>query len=187
MGPYPQPDGVTHATGTPPELSRYEIMRAARSRILAFTLAATLVGCGSGLVREPTVNLAGVQLAGLGLRGGTLKVTVHIDNPNRFSLSAGEVRYRLAIAEISVTGDTTWVDLADGSYTDHLSVGAGESAAVEVPVEFTYAGLGGAAASVLRAGTFDYRAAGEIDVHTPLGGRRVPFERGGTVDVLGGN
>jgi LEA14-like dessication related protein len=155
------------------------------SIVVAIGLFAVLGGCGSGLIREPTVNLAGVQLAGLGLRGGTLKVAIEIDNPNRFALSTSEVRYHLAIAEVAAAGDTAWVDLATGSYAGQLSVGAGRSAVVEVPVEFTYAGLGSAAATVLRAGTFKYRATGEVDVGTPLGTRRVPFERGGVVDVVG--
>lgn len=154
---------------------------------LLFALAAMLAGCGSAMFREPEVRLENVQLAGLGLRGGTLKVTVEIENPNPFTLGADVVHYQLAIAEVSAPGDTAWVDLAGGSYAEGISVGARRTERVEVPVEFTYAGLGSAASSVLRAGTFNYRATGVVDVSTPLGARRVPFDRGGVVNVMGAN
>lgn len=154
---------------------------------LYFAFAAMLSGCGSAILQEPEVRLENVQLAGLGMRGGTLKVTVEIENPNPFSLGAEQVHYRLAIAETTSPGDTIWVDLASGSYTEGISIGAGRSERVDVPVEFTYAGLGGAASSVLRAGTFIYQAAGVVDVSTPLGTRRVPFDRGGVVSIIGDN
>jgi LEA14-like dessication related protein len=152
---------------------------------LYVVIATVLAGCGSAIFREPEVHLENVQLAGLGLRGGTLKVTVEIGNPNPFALGADEVHYRLEIAEAAGPTDTTWVDLANGSYAEGISVGAGRTERVVVPVEFTYAGLGGAASSVLRAGTFAYRATGTVDVSTPLGSRRVPFDRGGVVSVIG--
>jgi LEA14-like dessication related protein len=150
---------------------------------LAIVLLLSLTACGSNVVRQPVVVLESVHLAGLGLRGGTLMVNVQIENPNRFTLSANRVNYQLAIAE-STAADTTWVDLASGTYAESLSVGGGETASVLVPVEFTYAGLGGAASSLLRAGTFVYRATGSVDVRTPVGGYEVPFQRGGMVTLL---
>jgi LEA14-like dessication related protein len=150
---------------------------------LALFLSA--VGCASAVFQQPEVRLEGVQLAGLGLRGGTLVFNVEVSNPNRFTLSAEELTYELSIAETESPGDTLWVDLASGTYAEPFSVGGGETASVQVPVEFTYAGLGGAASSILRAGTFSYRATGTVDVRTPLGSREVPFRRGGMVTLLG--
>jgi LEA14-like dessication related protein len=149
-------------------------------------LGAGLSGCGSGVFREPVVTLENVQLAGLGLRGGTLTVNVQIQNPNRFALSTDEVEYQIAIADVNSQSDTTWVDLASGTYTEELSVGAGQTATVDVPVEFQYSGLGSAGSALLRAGTFNYRATGAVDLDTPLGSYKVPFERGGMVSLLGG-
>jgi LEA14-like dessication related protein len=139
----------------------------------------------AGSFQQPEVRLQGVQLAGLGLRGGTLMFNVEIVNPNRFSLSADELNYELSIADSEEVGDTVWLDLASGTYQEAFSVGAGDTETVQIPVEFTYSGLGGAAASVLRAGTFSYRATGTVDVRTPLGSREVPFHRGGMVTLLG--
>ena len=148
-------------------------------------LLVTLAACGGGVFRQPEVTLESVQLAGLGLRGGTLMVSVEVTNPNRFALSANQLRYQLAIADTESSSDTTWLDLASGTYAEQFTVGGGQTTNVEVPIEFTYSGLGGAASSVLRAGTFNYRATGVVDVRTPVGTREVPFRRSGIVSLLG--
>ncbi|MEX2570538.1 MAG: LEA type 2 family protein [Gemmatimonadota bacterium] len=151
---------------------------------VATLLLLALASCGSAF-RQPDVRLQNVQLAGLGLRGGTLVVELEVTNPNRFSLNANELRYQLAIADIESERDTVWLDFASGTYSEPFDVGAGETTEVRVPVEFTYSGLGGATTSLLRAGTFNYRASGTVDVSTPLGTYDVPFRRGGTVSLLG--
>jgi LEA14-like dessication related protein len=144
-----------------------------------------LAACGSRLIRQPLVTLESVALAGLGLRGGTLMVNVQIENPNPFPLTANQVRYQLAIADVASVEDTTWTNLAVGSHEERLSVGAGQVETVQVPVEFTYSGLGNAASSLLRAGTFAYRPTGAVNVSTPLGDYEVPFQRGGVVALIG--
>lgn len=151
----------------------------------AVLLLATLGACGGSVFRQPEVSLENVHLAGLGLRGGTLMVNVEVTNPNRFALSANQLRYQLAIADTESSRDTTWLDLASGTYAEQFTVGGGQTAQVQVPIEFTYAGLGGAASSVLRAGTFSYRATGIVDVRTPVGTHEVPFRRAGIVTLLG--
>ena len=153
----------------------------------ALILVCLLAGCGSRLFEQPQVNLQSVQLAGLGIRGGTLLVNLQITNPNGFGMSANQLEYQLAIANNTEGSDTTWLDLANGLYAEPFSVGAGATESVQVPVEFTYSSLGGAASSVLRAGTFNYRATGTVAVNTPLGTREVPFQRGGLVSLLGAN
>src|SRR5688572_16534492 len=154
-------------------------------RSVAVGLLAVLpAACGSAF-KQPEVTLENVQLAGLGLRGGTLMVNIRVVNPNRFALNASELVYQLDIANTEIPGDTGWVELASGTYSEPFLVGAGETEQVNVPVEFTYNGLGGAASSVLRAGTFSYRATGTVDVRTPIGTRQVPFRKGGMVSLTG--
>jgi LEA14-like dessication related protein len=151
-------------------------------RMLLAAALILLTGCGTAF-REPTVTLQDVRLAGIGARGGTLMVDVEVMNPNRFALSTDRLRYQLAIAQ---TGrDTTWFDLATGLYEEPISIGPGQTGYLRVPVEFTYTGLGGAAASIMRAGTFNYRATGSVDLRTPVGTYQVPFRRSGMVSLLG--
>jgi LEA14-like dessication related protein len=157
-----------------------------KSGVLLALLASVLfTGCGTSMVRQPEVTLEGVQLGGLGLRGGTLLVDVQVVNPNRFSLNAHQLQYQLALSEPDIVGDTTWVDFATGTYAQPFSVGAGDTARIQIPVEFSYSGLGAAAGSILNRGTFNYRAVGTVDVRTPLGAHEVPFQKRGTVSLLG--
>ncbi|HET7321617.1 MAG TPA: LEA type 2 family protein [Longimicrobiaceae bacterium] len=153
------------------------------------TVTATLLlaaACTSAIFRQPQVTLKSVQIGGLGLRGGTLLVNLKVVNPNSFSLGADALHYALALRDPDVApGDTVWVDFANGSYDQPFSVGSHDSTTVQIPVEFTYAGLGSAGSSLLRSGTFAYRATGTVDVRTPIGGRSVPFSKLGTVTLLG--
>jgi LEA14-like dessication related protein len=157
------------------------LTRPIRRTILAAALL-LLTGCGSAF-REPTVTLQDVRIAGIGATGGTLMVDVEVMNPNRFALSTDRLRYQLAIAD--TRRDTTWLDLAAGTYEEPISIGPGQTGYIRVPVEFSYAGLGGAAVSIMRAGTFNYRATGFVDLRTPVGTYEVPFRRGGMVSLLG--
>lgn len=143
-----------------------------------------LTGCASGIYEQPQVRLENVEIAGLGLRGGTLLVNLEIANPNRFALNAEQLEYQVAIADRETAADTSWVDLTSGVYDEPFSVGAGATEQVQIPIEFSYSGLGGAASSLMRAGTFNYRATGTVDVRTPLGTYEVPFRRGGMVSLL---
>jgi LEA14-like dessication related protein len=158
--------------------------RAARAAVSALVLVLA-AACGTPAVRQPEVTLEGVQLGGLGLRGGTLLVNVKVYNPNRYALNANELRYDLAISQDAVGSDPDWIDFASGTYDRTFSVAGRDTARVQIPVEFTYSGFGGAAASILRSGTFSYRAIGEVDVRTPVGTYAVPFSRRGTVTMAG--
>jgi LEA14-like dessication related protein len=162
-------------------------MRKAKTqRRLLFLLTALLLSaCGGRVFRQPQVTLENVQVAGLGLRGGTLLVSLQVVNPNRFALNANELNYALQLRDPQEEGDTTWLEFAQGTYGEPFTVAAGDSARVEIPVEFTYSGLGGAAGSLLRSGTVTYRASGNVDVRTPLGTYAVPFNKRGTVTLLG--
>lgn len=156
-------------------------VRAVLSLLAVFVLAS----CGSFGFREPRVTLEGIQLDGLGLSRGTLLVDVRVQNPNAFSLNAQRLRYTLSVRDADAPGDTAYVPLASGTYAEPFSVRGGETRTVRIPVEFSYGGLGGAMSSILRAGTFSYRANGTVDVNTPIGERSVPFAKRGTVSMSG--
>ena len=143
-----------------------------------------IAACGR-VFNEPEVTLQSVQVGGLGIRGGTLLVSVQVINPNGFSLNADQLSYQLSVNDPDQPQDTTWIDFATGTYDQGFSVGARDTAVVQIPVEFSYAALGAAAGSIARAGTFTYRASGTVDVRTPLGTRQVPFRKRGTVALLG--
>jgi LEA14-like dessication related protein len=162
-------------------------MKMARLKSLRYAVLAALLvltGCGS-VYKAPQVTLQNVQLGGLGLTGGTLLVNLRVMNPNRFALNADQLEYTLSIREPGSDADTTWLNLASGTYDEPFSVRSGETKDIRIPVEFSYAGLGGASSALLRNGTFTYRANGTVDVRTPLGTHNVPFQKRGTVTLLG--
>jgi LEA14-like dessication related protein len=160
---------------------RTRSLRAAFAGVVAVLL---LAGCGS-MFREPKITLDNVRIGGLGLQGGTLLVSLSVENPNGFTLSTEALRYQLSVRDPSAVGDTVWVDFANGTFDEPISVRGGETREVQIPVEFSYSGLGGASSSILRNGTFTYRALGSVDVRTPIGTRSVPFQKQGTVTMLG--
>src|SRR5215218_3137227 len=122
--------------------------------VLALALTMAAAGCGGSIYRQPEITLESVQIGGLGLSGGTLVVDLQVMNPNRFSLSANRLNYDLQLRDPETATDTTWSDFASGAYEQPFSVGGGETAHVQIPVSFSYSGLGAAAGSMLRRGTF---------------------------------
>jgi LEA14-like dessication related protein len=153
--------------------------------VVLTTLVVILAACGSSVFKQPQVTLESVQIGGLGLTGGTLMVQLEIINPNRFALNANQLDYDLALRDPREPNDTVWVDFASGIYDVPFTVAAGDTGRVQIPIEFSYAGIGSAANALLRSGTVTYRASGEVDVRTPLGSYGVPFNRRGTVSLMG--
>jgi LEA14-like dessication related protein len=144
-----------------------------------------LSACTAGF-RQPRVELEGLQLAGVGLGGGTVLVNVRIQNPNPVGFRTDDLEYRLFIRNAAAQGDSAWIPFADGTYTEQFSIGANDTRTVQIPVAFTFAQLGGAAGQLLRQGSVQYRAEGKVNVRTSLGGREVPFRKTGTFTVSGG-
>jgi hypothetical protein len=58
----------------------------------------------------------------------------------------------------------------------------GDSAMIEIPVDFNWSAVGTGLRSVIERGRVDYRLAGELAVIRPVR-RSVPFRRTGQVDV----
>lgn len=151
---------------------------------LALSLALLASAC-SGAFQQPEVELQSVELGGLGLSGGTLLVNVQVHNPNSFTLTADAIRYELLLKDPGAAADTAWSEFAAGTYDNRVSVRGGQTEIFQVPVEFTYSTLRGAASSVLRTGRFDYRARGSVVAQTPFGSREVPFRKSGTLLLNG--
>ena len=158
--------------------------RSLRVFIGSLLLAVIATGCASAVFNQPEVTLENVQVGGLGLQGGTLLVSLQVINPNRFALNAEQLTYQLALRDPEAQTDTTWIDFAAGTYDQRFTVGGRDTAVVQIPVDFNYSGLGAAAGSLLRAGTFTYRASGTVDVRTPIGSHEVPFQKRGTFTLL---
>lgn len=160
-------------------------MRANRI-ILYATLLVVLAGasCLPG-IREPEVRLVGVRLGGLGLQGGVLYAQLSVTNPNRFGITATGITYDLEVLDPSADGER-WYDFAEGEYETDFTVGARDSAVVEVPIQFRYEAVGGAIRSIVARGLFEYRVSGAVSIEEPVR-TTVPFRRRGVVSFDGGS
>lgn len=157
-----------------------------RALAAALLLATAATGCWPAF-EQPEVRVAAVSLGGLGVRGGTLIAHVVVSNPNRFQLRTQALSYALELGGRTVgdgSGDPEWIRLGEGRVDKEVSIEAKDSTIVEIPLDFTYSGVGAAIRSVLDRGTIDYRIAGDLRVSEPVR-RLVPFRRSGTVTLSG--
>ncbi len=152
---------------------------------LALMALLVLSACTAGF-RQPEVELEGLQVAGLGLSGGTVLVNVRIRNPNPVGFRADDLQYELFLRNPAAEGDSAWSRFAQGTYTERVTIGANATETVQIPVSFTFAQLGSAGQQLLRRGSFEYRAVGNVNVSTSFGGRQVPFRKTGTFTLSGG-
>jgi LEA14-like dessication related protein len=142
--------------------------------------ALALVGACSALGRQafqnPIVNLRDVKVQGLGVTGGQLEVQLSVYNPNNYRLDASRLTYRVFV------GDS--VGLADGAVETRATVQAGDSTIVNVPVAFTYSGLGAAARQLLNTGSVNYRVTGDVTVGSVVGNFTVPYSTTGRFNTM---
>ncbi|NIP81146.1 MAG: hypothetical protein GWM90_18790 [Gemmatimonadetes bacterium] len=142
---------------------------------IVMVVAAALAACFPK-VDQPEIWLEGVRLSSLGLSGGVVDVRLRIYNPNGFELSASGLTYDLDLED----PDGEWLDFTDGRVERDLRVPSGDTVDVELPVEFTYRGVGQAIRGLLDRGAFDYRVSGLVAVEDPVT-RDIRYRHAGTV------
>lgn len=161
-------------------------VRASRARALArrtvpvLAVAVAAGACasvGRAVFEQPVVSFQDLRINGLGLQGGSVDVVLSVYNPNRYSLNATRLTYRLLVDSVA---------LGNGAIDREFTVQRGDSTMVRLPVTFSYAGLGAAGRQLLRQGTVNYRVLGDVTVGTPLGSFTRPFDRTGHFTSFGG-
>lgn len=150
--------------------------------ILTALLLALPVGACAGAYRQPEIQLEGIRVGGIGLRGGTLYAQVLVTNPNNFDLETRALTYDLEVND--PTDRSQWARLAQGVIDERVRVERRSSKILEVPVQFRYDDMGGALRQILDTGTFNYRVSGDVRLSEPIG-RTFPFRRTGTVSLDG--
>jgi len=147
---------------------------AAAVAMVALSACATL---GRGVFQEPIVNFKNVSVRGLGLTGGTMDVYLSVYNPNGFRLDATRLTYDLLVGENRV---------GTGALDSRFTVQDNDSTEVRIPVDFTYAGIGGAARQMIQSGSVPYTVRGDVTVATPLGNFTRPYSGSGRFSAFGG-
>lgn len=152
-----------------------------RTKLAAAALAVfAIAGCASlglGGFREPIVSFKDLRVRGLGLTGGSLDAYLNVYNPNGFRLDATRLSYKVLVGENQ---------LGTGILDSRFTVQNNDSTTVRIPVDFTYAGIGGAARQMMQSGSVPYTVTGDVTVATPLGNFTVPYSGTGRFSAFGG-
>lgn len=125
--------------------------------------------------QPPDVELRELAVTGLGLQGGSLRATLAIANPNAYALHA----MRTAIV----------LDLEDTRFGEaeierRVALAAQDTTLVDVPMTFTWEGVGAAGRALLSRGSVRYRMTGRLTADTPIGDRGIEIARGGSVSLV---
>lgn len=151
----------------------------ARAFLLSASVAISMSACNE-LVRAPVVELTGVRLRGIGLRGATVVAQLDIENPNRFAIETDSVTFQFEASDPRNPRD--WKRVTSGTNVQRVRIEKSSRATVEIPIEFAYTDLGTPVRALIDRGTFDYRLSGEVFVRKPLR-RKVPFSRDGELSL----
>ncbi|MDH3496906.1 MAG: LEA type 2 family protein [Gemmatimonadota bacterium] len=153
-------------------------MRMPRTIPLAALLV--LAGCARFSFQQPTAQLVAVQVTGVGLEGGALRLQLDVHNPNA---------YRLTTTRIAVSIDLDGTHFGDVELAQAIALPAQTTTPVEIPLAFTWSGVGAGARALLGRGAVRYGLTGRLEVDTPVGPRRVEVRGAGDVslrDIVGG-
>jgi LEA14-like dessication related protein len=156
-------------------------MKACARAVSLLPLIAVVAAC-SELVRAPVVELTGVRVRSIGLRGATLLAQLEIENPNRFAIETDSITFQFEASDVRERG--TWKRVTSGTNVEQHRVEKESRATVEIPIDFAYSDLGTPIRSLIERGAFDYRVSGVVFVKKPLR-KRVPFSREGNLSLSG--
>ncbi len=136
------------------------------SMLLSFSLL-QLSACGSVPVAEqPEVSVRDIGLKSLSLTQGTALVALNVRNPNRFPMPIQGVSYGLTINGINI---------ANGAQDSGLSLQAGESSVIQLPITIPFAAASQLLSSAMTQKQLDYTLSGTLKL--PL--LSIPFSKSG--------
>ena len=131
------------------------------------TLLSACTGAGiKGVVERPEVSVKNVKMGKLSMSGGSAKFFINIKNPNRFPIPLSGFDYSLRLNGIEV---------ANGTREQNVTINAGESRVVEVPLIFSFTNMLTMLPNLLNSKALKYDINGSI--HFPW--FNLPFNRSG--------
>jgi len=142
--------------------------------VLLPALVFALAGCSS--IQRPTLTVESVTTNGLSAEGVELLVGIKVTNPNNFAAEAAGILYTL---------EMNGVEVLDGRQDNPVSVPAGGSAEVSVPVTLRWGGGAGALQSILDGGEQVWKLHGRVTVRSGLVQKTFPFSESGTFTTRG--
>ncbi len=144
--------------------------------VLTMLLSAVLAACApTDQMIPPTVSLGNVTVENVTLLRQDLSVDLRIGNPNNFDIP---------LEGMTVTLDVNGERLAEGFSNARLTVPRLAEASVPVRASTDTLTLLHQLLSLGDRQSIHYRISGFAYVAAPLGSRRVPYERRGTLNLL---
>jgi hypothetical protein len=123
---------------------------------------------------SPDFDLTSVRIDGLGLMGGSLTLLVDVDNPNSYDLRTGQIDMT-----IDFEGTRFGEAFLDGS----TRFGSETVTPIELPLSFSWGGVGAGARALLERGAIGYTLATKLTVDTPVGDHPIEMTTRGNVPV----
>jgi len=139
-----------------------------------FVFSVFLTACSSsgikGLVEPPKVQVHKVQMGQFNLSGGTATFVLDIQNPNSFPIPLSGFDYGLSLNGVQV---------AKGNKEKKVTIKAGASEKVEVPLTLSFGNMMNMLPGLLRSRQLNYQLDGSV--HLPW--FNIPFKRNGTTSL----
>ena len=152
---------------------KHLLIAAVRLGLLVMPLASCAVVKNLQFER-PTLRLESVQLRRLDLTGGSLNLVLEVFNPNSYAIRTLGINAAVDLEETHFGN----VDLERD-----IVLPATQHTAVEIPMTFTWAGVGAGARALLQRGEVNYTLDSKLSVSTPIGERTVAFRDTGLVPL----
>lgn len=131
-------------------------------------------GCAAVQFQAPTTQLVAVEVTGLSLEGGALRLLLDVHNPNA---------YQLRTTRVALGVDLEGTHFGDVAVTEDVVLPAGQTTQVRIPLNFSWTGVGTGARSLLGRGAVRYAIDGQLTLGTPLGDKGVPVRGTGEVTL----
>ena len=157
-------------------------MKRVSSTRLGLAMLVVLVAAACASVRRPEIQLNTIRVGGVGLRGATLIAELDINNQNDFDIATDSITYQL-FANTATNGET-WEPVLQRTYAQRIVIAEDKITRVEIPIDFNYSELTGAARTILDRGMLNYRLVGNAYLTEPAR-RTIPFSRTGSVSLSG--
>lgn len=156
---------------------------ARRIRITLLLLALTLTlgpltGCRTlarRAFKPPVVEVQDVRVRGIGFTGGTLDVTIEVQNPNGYRIEAKRVTYEFYLDSTKIVA---------GEIDRRVTLTERGATQLTIPVTIGFSELGVAMREYLSKGALDYRVSGQFTLVTPIGSFTRPYAGLGRVEGM---
>lgn len=148
-------------------------------RLALIVVTASALGSCASLRRlafeAPTIRLEAVEINSLGFSGGSLTLLIEVANPNAYDIRTTRVEATLDLEE---------THFGTASLEEAFVLHSDASTTVEVPVDFTWQGVGVAARALFERGSVSYALDSKFWIDVPPESRTLDFRTRGEVDLI---